>query len=564
MLEAKGQKLFSLRYHIALKLIFSVGAVFISQLAYAQDAGTQPAKALGGFTNEIILFLFAFVMLTLLLVLFIGSDRLLRVAKEIVRGREADGDDVSMVPTKASIMGETDSKKTKGFPVIKLKQGFDILIEGRSAKQSGGEIKTTTYAVKPIDFIGMSPIPKIMVEEGAKVKAGDKLFFDKKHPEIFYTAPVSGELLEVRRGSKRLIEEVVIKADAEIEFKAFDKADPKKLSKEQVKEQLIESGLWPYIIQRPYNIVANPADTPRNIFISGFDTSPMASNYNYTLAGELDAFQAGIDALTVLSSGKIYLGLNAKQNQCDTYEQVKGVEKVGFEGKHPAGNVGVQIHHIKPINKGEVVWTINPQHVVFIGRLFTQGKYNTQHLIALAGSDVTTPQYYSVYAGANVGEIVNGKLNNDHVRFVSGNVLTGTKVEASGHLSFHHNQLSVIEEGDKYEMLGWLIPSYARPSLSPTFPWRMFPNEEFKVNTNTHGEERAFVVTGQYEEVLPMDVYPQHLLKAIMARDFEKMEGFGIYEVVEEDFALCEFACTSKVDVQEILREGLDYIREQS
>jgi Na+-transporting NADH:ubiquinone oxidoreductase subunit A len=243
---------------------------------------------------------------------------------------------------------------------------------------------------------------------------------------------------------------------------------------------------------------------------------------------------------------------------------VSNVEKHYFTGAHPAGNVGVQIHHIAPIARGEVVWTVGAQEVVFIGRLFLEGHFNTERLVAVAGPEVNKPSYIKTYTGANLETLINDQAKVENVRVISGDVLTGKNIGKSGYLGFYDSLVSVIEEGDFYEMFGWILPSYARPSISPTFPWTLFPNEEFDVNTNTHGEERAFVVTGQYESVLPMRIYPVHLLKAIMANDFELMEGLGIYELAEEDLALCEFVCTSKTNVQEILREGLDYMYEQN
>ncbi len=542
--------------------------ILISTVAFGQDAATavQP-DGITKYAKEIVLAVFGLVLLVMILVLYVGSDRLLDISAERVRGAGHDDDeDVSLIPSVEEMVKDNSTRPSylNGSSVVKLKSGFDIKMQGRAYKENGGLIHTSTYAVKPKDFIGMSPIPKVMVEEKTSVKAGDQLFFDKKRPEIFYTAPVSGELIEVRRGEKRSIAELVILADKEMQYKDFPTADPKGMSRQDVLDRLLEAGAWPFILQRPYNVVADPADAPRDIFISGFDSAPSAANYNYTLQGEAAAFQAGVDALQQLTDGTVHLGLNADLKPCDTYKEAKGVKKTYYKGAHPAGNVGVQIHHTAPINKGETIWTVDPQHVVFIGRLFKDGRFDTRHLMALAGPEVENAKYYETYLGANIGEVVKDKLVDDHVRYISGDVLTGKQVETNSHVGFFDNALAVIEEGDFYEMFGWLLPSYARPSISPTFPWSLFPSEEFKVNTNSHGEERAFVVTGQYESVTPMDIYPQHLLKAIMARDFEKMEGFGIYEVVEEDLALCEFVCTSKVDVQEILREGLDYMREQS
>ncbi len=445
---------------------------------------------------------------------------------------------------------------------VKLSKGFEIKIKGKAQPKTDA-LPATTYSVKPTDFIGINPIPKRMVDTGQEVKAGDPLFFDKANPDVFFTAPVSGEVVDIKRGDKRAITEVVILADKEIKYKTFETGDARSLSAEKISALMKESGLWVALKQRPYNVIADTKDEPRDIFISGFDTAPLAPDYNILFEGADKYFQAGVDALGKLTKGKVYLGLDGNGKVPSAFHNTTGVEKRFFKGLHPAGNVGVQIHHIKPISKGEIVWTMHPQDVVFLGKLLTEGKYDTSRIIALAGSEVKNPQYYKTWSGANVEGLLNGQLNNEHVRVISGNVLTGKRIEKNGHLGFFENLVTVIEEGDFFEMMGWILPSYARPSLSPTFPWKFMPGTEFKVNTNTHGESRAMVITGQYEKVLPMDIFPQHLLKAIIANDYDQMEGLGIYEVVEEDLALCEFVCTSKTEVQKILREGLDYMREQ-
>jgi Na+-transporting NADH:ubiquinone oxidoreductase subunit A len=299
-------------------------------------------------------------------------------------------------------------------------------------------------------------------------------------------------------------------------------------------------------------------DTPKSIFISAFDSAPLAPDYNFILKDEKSNLQAGIDALAKLTDGKVYMGLkhNAKAN--DTFSGLSGVEFYEVSGPHPAGNVGVQIHHIDPVNKGDVVWVVNPQDLAVIGRVFTEGRYRNEKVIALAGSEVNKPSYHKVISGASIEPILSGNIADGNNRIISGNVLTGTHIESNGFLSHYDNMVTVIPEGTDYEFLGWLIPSYARPSISKSFLYYLSPNKKFKVNTNTHGEERAFVVTGEYEKVFPMDIFPVQLLKAILAKDLEAMENLGIYEVVEEDMALCEFVCTSKIDVQEILREGLE------
>lgn len=448
-------------------------------------------------------------------------------------------------------------------PYFKLDKGFDIRIQGAAVKEVV-DYRPATYAVNPKDFIGISPIPKVEVEPGAEVKCGDVLFYDKKNPRIKYTAPVSGEVVAVNRGEKRSIEDIVILADQQVAYRDFGKQDLAGMSRDQVRESMLEAGLWPLLKQRPYNTLADIEENPRDIFISAFDSAPLAADLNFTMQGREQDFQAGIDALAKLTDGSVHLSLNAGDTPAPAFLNARNVKHFWFEGKHPAGNVGVQIHHINRIVKGDVVWTISAEDVAILGKFFREGIYDPVRVVALGGPELKAPKYYRTRAGAQVAEMLKDNLIQDHVRVISGNVLTGEQTDANqGHLRFFDNQLTVVEEGDKYELFGWLIPSYMRPSLSRTFPAALFPNYEHRVNTNTHGERRAFVETGQYEQVLPMDVYPVHLIKSILANDLDRMEGLGIYEVVEEDLALCEFVCTSKQPVQKILREGMEYLKEQ-
>lgn len=551
------------------KIILSAALSIATTVAFAQDGTVAPEESAGGNLEAIVFGVLAVTIVIVLFVVFLVSDKLLSISAAKVRGDQVSDYDsgekgISVLPSKHELLGSEAKSKHGEGKVYNLKRGFDISIAGRAKKETAGWLTSSTYAVRPTDFVGMSPIPKVLLEVGQEVKAGDKLFFDKKRPEIFYTAPVSGEITEIRRGPKRLITEVVILADQQVKFAEFPKEDPNSLNREAVTARMIESGVWPSLRQRPFDVVAEPGDSPKSIFISGFNSAPLAANFNYSLQGLAKEFQAGIDALRKLTDGAIHLSLDANQAPCDTYIKATHVEKHWFNGPHPAGTVGVQMHHIAPIAKGEVAWYINPDDVVVLGRLFLEGRYNTEKLVCVGGPEIEKPAYYRAYKGACISGLVEGNLKKDNVRFISGSVLTGTELAKDGYLGYYDSYVSVIEEGDFMEFMGWLLPSYARPSLSPTFPWGLFPGMEFDVNTNTHGESRAFVVSGQYESVTPMDIYPQHLLKAILARDFEKMEGLGIYEVGEEDLALCEFVCTSKVPVQRILRDGLDYVREQS
>ncbi len=451
--------------------------------------------------------------------------------------------------------------------LTRLRKGLDIKIIGSAAKQLDGEHRPASYALKPTDFIGMAPIPKVIPNEGDSVQVGDHIFFDKTRPEVFYTAPVSGTIARIERGDKRAITAVVIEADAELRFREFPVEDPAGMERETIIQRMLDAGAWPFVRQRPFNTVAIPTDTPKAIHVSGFDSAPLGVDYNFILQGREKSFQRGLDVLRKLSGGKVHLNLSARNKPVDALNQATGVQINWFDGPHPAGNVGIQIHHVDPINKGDVVWFVRPQDVLVIGKLFHEGRFDPERTIAVAGPEVTRPRYIRTRLGAHVAGLLDGRLRQEHVRAISGNVLTGTQVDRkAGFLGFYDDLLSVIAEGDQPEMFGWLLPSYPRPSASNTYPIILndAPEEGFRVNTSTHGEERAFVMTGQYEKVLPMDLYPVALLKAIMARDFELMEGLGIYEVDTEDMALCEFVCTSKIDVQEILREGLEFVRSQS
>ena len=451
---------------------------------------------------------------------------------------------------------------------IKLKKGFDINLAGKPLPQLAEPPLPDTFSIKPVDFLGLLR-PKVPVKEGDTVKAGTPILFDKKMNDVMYCAPVSGEVVEIKRGDRRKLLEIKILADKTIAYEKFQEysiSEIPSLKKDEVVDVMLKSGVWPQIIQRPYGIVADPADTPKSIFISTFDTSPLAPNYDILLKGQGNFFEAGVDILKKLTSGKVHLGVNANAEVSAVSGSAQGIELHKFSGPHPAGNVGVHIHHIDPIAKDQVVWTVNPYGVVQIGKLFLKGIYDCSKVIALTGSEVTTPQYYTTYSGACIDKLVEGKLKNEHVRYISGNVLTGRKIERDGYLGFYDHQITVIPEGDYYEFLGWMKPTADKLSFHRAVGLLSFlnPKKEYVLDSNMRGEERAFVQTGIYEQVVPMDILPEYLLKAIMAEDYDDMESLGIYEVIEEDLALCEFIDISKHDIQHILRKGINLIRETS
>ncbi len=447
---------------------------------------------------------------------------------------------------------------------LKLKKGFDIHLAGKAKQELGSNVTSETYSFKPTDFKSITR-PKVLANEGETVKAGTPIFRDKKNERVCFCAPVSGELVAVHRGAKRFPEEFKILADSEIqyvEFPKYSESEIARLSREEVEEAILKSGVWPNLIERPFGLVANPEHEPRDIFISAFDTHPLAPDYEFVFKGQEKYLQAGVTALQKLTKGRIHISIPSGSSSL--FKSLSGVQLHEVSGAHPAGNVGVQIHHIAPINRGEYIWTTTPYGLQQIGRLFIDGRYDASKVIAVAGSEVVEPKYYNIINGISIEKLLKGKLKDSNYRIVSGNVLTGEKVTMENSIGFHHNLISVIPEGDDYEFLGWILPTARKLSFHRAFGLFSFlsPKKERVLNTNMNGEERAIVQSGVFEQVLPMDIYPVHLLKAILANDFEEMEALGIYEVIEEDFALCEFVDVSKMDIQQLLRQGLDALQD--
>jgi Na+-transporting NADH:ubiquinone oxidoreductase subunit A len=444
--------------------------------------------------------------------------------------------------------------------VIKIKRGLDIKLQGEAEKKIS-EAATADYALKPPDFI--SVFPKLFIKEGDEVKAGSPVFFDKYRENIIFTSPVSGKINEIYRGAKRKILEIRIQSDGKNQFESFGNADPKSLTREQITEKLLKSGVWAYIRQRPYSVIANPDHDPKAIFISAFDSAPLAPDLDFVIDHDASAFQAGLEVLKKLTNGKVHLNVNEKTTRSQAFLGAQGVQINKFSGPHPAGNVGIQIHHIQPINKGEIVWYLNPSAVVIVGRLFTEGKYDASRIVGLVGSEVSKPQYFKITSGCSILPTVKDNVKSSNVRYISGNVLTGRQIDREGYLGFYDQQVTVIPEGNHHEFIGWAMPRLNKFSFSRTFFSWLTPNKKYALDTNLNGGRRAFVLTGEYEKVFPMDIYPMQLLKAILAKDIDMMENLGIYEVDEEDFALCEFIDVSKTEMQAIIREGLDYLRNE-
>jgi len=443
---------------------------------------------------------------------------------------------------------------------IRIKKGLDIKLIGGAEKTTKAISLSSVYAVKPENFHGITP--KLVAKEGTKVKAGDTLFYSKSDERILFPSPVSGKVVEVIRGARRKVLTVKIAADAKQAYKKFETRDAENMSAEEVKNYLFDAGCWPFIKQRPYDIVANPNQAPKAIFVSAYASAPLAADLDFTLAGKTAELQAAITAVSKLTEGKVHISIGANGNS--PLSELNGVEIHKVSGPHPSGNVGTQIAKIDPINKGEVVWVIAPQDLVIIGELLLTGKFNATRTVALTGSKFSKPQYVTAIAGANVADLVADNLENDNTRIISGNVLSGVQVKEDGFIGYYDNQITAIPEGDDYEFFGWNKPIFNKISTSRalTFSW-LTPNKKYDLNTNTNGEHRAFVVTGSYENVFPLDIYPMQLLKAFMYKDLDEMEALGGYEIAPEDFALTEFICVSKQPHQQIIREGLDLMREE-
>ena len=443
--------------------------------------------------------------------------------------------------------------------VLKIKRGADIKLVGGAEKILADAPIPSTVAVKPTDFEGITP--KLVVKVGDEVKAGSTLYYSKDNDQIKFASPISGEVAEIKRGAKRVIQEIVIVADKETKYEDFGIANPTSESRDAIIEKLCKSGLWPFIKQRPFDVVAKPSDTPKAIFISAFDSAPLAPDNDFVVHGQAATLQMGIDALAKLA--EVHLTINNAAKADDAFMQAKNVKLHSIEGPHPAGNVGVQIHHFAPICKGEVVWTVKPQDVLAIGRLFETGKYDASRVVAVSGAQVKTPKYFRTIQGVNMKTLIDGNLNEGNNRIISGNVLTGEKVAIESYLGFYDYHVTVIPEGGEAQMFGWITPNPSKFSISRALVSWMSPNKKYNLDANMNGEERPFVVTEEYDKVFPFDIYPVQLVKAIMIDDVELMENLGIYEVAPEDFALCETVCTSKIPTQSIVRDGLAMLREE-
>jgi Na+-transporting NADH:ubiquinone oxidoreductase subunit A len=443
--------------------------------------------------------------------------------------------------------------------VIKLRKGLDINLQGKAEEKKIQLKSNGKYALVPDDFEGVTP--KVIVKEGDKVKAGDALFVNKQYPDVRFASPVSGTVREVVRGERRKVLCIKVDADAQQEFTDFGKRDVGSLSGEQVINALLEAGLLGYINQLPYAVSTNPSAQPKAIFVSALRDKPLAADFEYEVQGQEQDFQTGLSALSKIA--KTYLGVGVGSK----LEGMKDVEVNVFDGKCPAGNVGVQVNHLDPVNKGEVVWTIgDPTVVLFIGRLFNTGKVNLTRTVALCGSEINSPAYVDMLVGEELSTLLSNSYDaGKSVRIINGNVLTGKPTTKEGFLGAHTSEITVIPEGnDADEMLGWILPRFKQFSVNRSYFSWLCGKKSYALDARIKGGERHMIMSGEYDKVLPMDIYGEYLIKAIITGDIDRQEALGIYEISPEDFALAEFVDSSKLELQRIVREGLNILRKEN
>ena len=446
--------------------------------------------------------------------------------------------------------------------VIKLRKGLDINLQGKAEQTKIGLKPAGLYALQPDDFTGV--VPKVVVKEGEQVEAGQALFVDKNHPEILFVSPVSGKVKAVVRGERRKVLAVQVEAAQQQQPVDHGKNSPQNMKAQEVVDLLLKAGLFGFINQLPYAVVANPQDKPMAIAVSALRDKPLAADFEYELKGQENDWQTGLDALAKIAP--VYLGIGKNQS-AKALVDAKNVEVNVFDGPCPAGNVGVQVNHLCPVNKGEVVWTVEPTAVLFIGRLFNTGKVDLTRCVAFVGSEVKKPAYVDMMVGQELNTLLANSLKNTkHVRIINGNVLTGVPTTKEGFLGAHSSEITVIPEGDNVdELAGWIMPRLNQFSVNRSyFSWLFGKKKEYALDARVKGGERHMIMSGEYDRVFPMDIYPEYLIKAIITNDIDRMEQLGIYEVAPEDFALAEFVCSSKLELQKIVREGLDMLRKEN
>lgn len=447
-------------------------------------------------------------------------------------------------------------------PLYKIKKGLDIMLEGAAEQQLAVCPLAETYAVKPADFNGI--VPKLAVKEGCSVKAGDPLFVDKATEKIAVVSPVSGTVKAIERGERRKLLRICIESDGKQDYKSFNAPDPEKASGEEVHALMLEAGMAAFLRQRPYDVIADPEQKPKSIFVSAFSTMPLAADFSFVAKGREGDFKTGIAALSRIAP--VYVGINPQQINSELLPITHAKVSV-FSGPNPAGNVGVQINHIDPVNKGETVWTMAPEHVIMLGELFRTGKVNLTRRIAVAGSMITAPAYVETLIGAPMTSIIGDKIKGTgHVRIIGGNPLVGERSGMDDYLGVFCTEVCAIPEGDDVnEAFGWIMPRLNQFSTSRSyFSWLFGKSKKYDLDCRIKGGERHIIMSGEYDRVFPMDIYAGYLIKAIITGDIDRQEALGIYEVAPEDFAVAEFVDSSKLELQKIVREGLDLLRKEN
>lgn len=446
--------------------------------------------------------------------------------------------------------------------MIKIKKGIDIHLVGE-AKKEVKNYEPQFFALKPHDFIGV--VPKMHVAEGDDVKVGTVLFHDKNNESVFFTSPASGKVKAIVRGEKRVILQVIVESDGKFETIDFGKADPSKLSRNEIVEKLVQSGTWTMLRQRPYSTIAKIQDEPKCIAVSMFDTAPLAPDNNFIVKDQMAAVKAGVEALAKLTKGMVYLNVNSSETQqalASLNFSAKNVTITEFQGPHPAGNVSTQLNVLSPINKGETVWYTYAQNLIAIGNLFLNGVYDSSRVVAFTGSEVKEPMYYRTRIGADMSGLYEN-ISSENVRIISGNVLTGKKINGENFLGYYDSQVTVIPEGDHYQLFGWLAPNFKKFTSTNTMGASLCKKSKKVLDTNLNGGIRPLIMTGNFEKVFPFDIYPMQLIKACIIKDIDQMEELGIYEIDAEDFALCEVIDPSKTAIQQIVRESLEMLRKE-
>ena len=445
--------------------------------------------------------------------------------------------------------------------VIKLCKGLDINLVGEADKTKIKLRSNGRFMLQPSDFVGV--IPKVVVKPGDRVRAGEPLFINKEYPEVKFSSPVSGIVDSVVRGERRKILGVRINADTEIEYVNFGKKDVETVKANDGISALLDAGLFGFIDQLPYAVSTNPKAMPKAIFVSALRDKPLAGDFEYELIGQEKDFQTGLSALSKIA--KTYLGIGAKQKS-EALNNASDVTVTAFDGPCPAGNVGVHVNHIDPINKGEIVWTVDPTVVLFFGRLFNTGKVDMRRTVALVGSEVIKPLYADMLVGEELNTLLSNSLKTEReVRIIDGNVLTGKRTSKDGFLGAHSSEITVIPEGSNTdEFAGWIMPRLKQFSVNRSYFSWLFRKRKYVLDARVKGGERHMIMSGEYDSVIPMDIFPEYLIKSIIVGDIDKMEQLGIYEVAPEDFALAEFIDSSKLQLQRIVREGLDVLRKEN